>query len=227
MRRSAAFVSARSATAALLVCASALFGAAGIASAEPGDGLAGDPDAAAPYWGKQQWDDCALMAVADVVGQMTGNKPTEDQIVDLATSTPNIRGDGPVYSLPPDLDHPNTGDGTVIKDLPTLLAHYGIFSVYTNDRLASEGGPPTGIAALDDDLWAGRKVIVSVNGETIWDKPGDRSVHNHAVVVTGIDNFNNTVHLNDSAASGPNTQVSTDTFEEAWRTSDHGMVIAG
>jgi len=70
-------------------------------------------------------------------------------------------------------------------------------------------------------------VIVSLNGETIWDQPGDRTVHNHALVVTGIDNSSNIVYLNDSAAAGPNTQVPIETFEAAWRTSDHGMVIAG
>lgn len=227
MRLTAAPRAARSATAALLICVAAVFGAAGVAYAEPGDGLNGDPGAAAPYWGKQQFDDCSLMAVADVVGQMTGNKPTEEQIIALATSMPSSQHPGPVYSLPPDPANPASGDGTYIRDLPMLLGHYGVYSTYTNDVLAGEGGPPTGIAALDQELWQGRKVIVSLNGETIWDQPGDRNIHNHALVVTAIDNPSNIVYLNDSAAAGPNTQVSFDTFEAAWRTSDHGMVVAG
>lgn len=227
MRLTAALRAVRSATAALLICAATVLGTAGAAYAEPGDGLNGDPDAAAPYWGKQQFDDCSLMSVADVVGQMTGNKPTEDQIISLATSMPSGQHPGPVYSLPPDLANPDSGDGTYIADLPMLLGHYGVYSVYTNDHLAGDGGLPTGIAALDQELWEGKKVIVSLNGETIWDQPGNRDIHNHALVVTGIDSPSNVVYLNDSAAAGPNTQVSIDTFEAAWRTSDHGIVVAG
>ncbi len=227
MRPNTARGSFRFGTAALLIFVSALFGTSGVAHADTGDGLSGDPGAAAPYWGKQQYDDCALMAVADVVGQLTGNKPTEEQIVGFATSTPSSQHAGPVYSLPPDMNNPDSGDGTYAKDLPILLGHYGIFSVYTNDYVAAEGGPPTGLPALDQDLADGRKVIVSLNGETIWDKPGDRTIHNHALVVTGIDSAANIVHLNDSAAAGPDSQVTIDTFESAWKTSDHGMVIAG
>lgn len=121
------------------------------------------------------------MAVADVVGEITGNKPAEDDVVALASSTPNGDGSGPIYGLP----------------------------------------------ALEVDLGEGRKVIASVNGETIWDIPGDRAVHDHALVVTGVDTGTGTVHLNDSAAPHPDTQVSVETFEAAWRTSDHAMVVAG
>jgi hypothetical protein len=46
-----------------------------------GGGMHGDPVAAAPYWRHQQQDyDCAEMAVADVVGQITGHEPTEGEV---------------------------------------------------------------------------------------------------------------------------------------------------
>ena len=205
----------------------------GVASAESG-GLSGDPDAASQYWGRQRYDDCALMAVADVVGELTGNKPSENEVIALAGSIPNGRGSGPIYIPPSD---PAALSGTiprknqlpVISDLPILLGHYGIGSVHTNDLIAANGGVPTGIPGLAVLLADGKKVIASINGETIWNQAGDRTVHDHDVVVIGIDTGAGIVHLNDSAlpSPGPDSQVSIDTFESAWRTSNHAMVVAG
>jgi hypothetical protein len=48
----------------------------------------GDPAAAAPYWRLQSSSDCAEMAVADVVGQVTHHELTEQQILDVAANTP-------------------------------------------------------------------------------------------------------------------------------------------
>ncbi|MCX6484684.1 MAG: hypothetical protein NT146_15790 [Mycobacterium sp.] len=170
----------------------------GVAWAES-DGLSGDPDAAAQYWGRQHYDDCALMAVADVVGEVTGTKPSEDEIIALAGSIPNGRGSGPIYIVASD---PAAASGTIPR----------------KNQL--------GLALLLAD---GKKVIASINGETIWDQAGDRTVHDHDVVVTGIDTGSGIVHLNDSAipSPGPDSQVSIATFESAWRTSDHAMVVAG
>ena len=205
----------------------------GVASAESG-GLSGDPDAASQYWGRQRYDDCALMAVADVVGELTGNKPSENEVIALAGSIPNGRGSGPIYIPPSD---PAALSGTiprknqlpVISDLPILLGHYGIGSVHTNDLIAANGGVPTGIPGLAVLLADGKKVIASINGETIWNQAGDRTVHDHDVVVIGIDTGAGIVHLNDSAlpSPGPDSQVSIDTFESAWRTSNHAMVVTG
>ena len=51
----------------------------------------GDPEAAAPFWHYQDYDDdCVEMAVADVVGELTGDEPSEHAIVELAHSTPSI-----------------------------------------------------------------------------------------------------------------------------------------
>jgi hypothetical protein len=52
-------------------------------------------------------------------------------------------------------------------------------------------------------------VIVGLNDEIIWNKPGDRTVENHFVVVTGIDTRAGMVHLNDTGSSvGRDEQVS-------------------
>ena len=117
----------------------------------------------------------------------------------------------------------------MISDLPVLLDHYGVGSTHTNDSIAANGGLPTGIPALELLLTAGKKVITSINGETIWGQAGDRTVHDHDVVVIGIDTRAGIVHLNDSAipSPGPDSQVSIDTFESAWRTSNHAMVVVG
>ena len=56
-----------------------------------------------------------------------------------------------------------------------------------------------------------------VNAEPIWNRPGNRNVANHFVVVTGISPEAGVVHLNDSGIiSGRDEQVPIATFEQAW-----------
>ena len=63
--------------------------------------LYGDPAAAAPYWRYQSYDDdCVEMSVADVVGEITGDQPSEHAIVKLAQSTPSPTHPGPIYAKP-------------------------------------------------------------------------------------------------------------------------------
>lgn len=194
--------------------------------------LIGDPAAAAAFWGRQRYDDCVLMAAADVIGQVTGNKPSEDEMIALAATFPNGSGTGPLWAVPADPPPPprvRKMQLPVIADLPPLLARFNVPSVVTDTQIAAAGGPPTGMLALEDALRAGRAVIASVNGETIWDQPGDRSVHNHSLVVTGVDPERGIVHLNDSAivSPGPDSRVSLAAFVDAWATSDYNMLIAG
>ncbi len=47
----------------------------GLASADPDGQMCGDPTAAAPYRGYQHRRDRGLMAVAEVVGRLTGREP--------------------------------------------------------------------------------------------------------------------------------------------------------
>src|ERR1700758_3596808 len=161
-------------------------------------GMYGDPAAAVPYWREQHASDCGEMAVADVVGQITGREPTEQQITSLAENTQSAARPGPIWKPPGTTD---------IRDLPVLLWHYGIRA----DNVQSN------INAIARKLGEGRRVIVILNAETIWNRPGKRNSGNHFVVLTGIDSRSGVVHLNDSAINtGRDEQVPIPTFEQAW-----------
>ena len=199
--------------AALSVAAVVAF--AGVANAAPSmpaphtsAGMHGDPAAAAPYWRYQQQDfDCGEMAAADVIGQISGHEPSEDEITAAAENIPSAAHPGPIY-------HP--GGRTSNRDLAPLLAHYGIHADVVH--------PDTD--ALVRDLDQGRKVIVGVNDKVIWNKPGNRTKENHFVVVIGIDAGAGVVHLNDSGVPlGRDEQVWIATFEEAWAASDNFAVV--
>jgi Peptidase_C39 like family len=170
-------------------------------------GMYGDPAAAAPYWRQQHSSDCGEMAVADVVGQLTGHEPGEDEVTAAAENIPSVSHPGPIY---------RPSGKTKNSDLPVLLAHYGIQSaaVHTNtDTLAR-------------DLDQGHKVIVGLNDKIIWNTRGDRTQENHFVVVTGIDTKAGVVHLNDSGVkAGRDEQVPIATFDAAWNTSDNYAVV--
>jgi hypothetical protein len=201
------FAGAVSATA-----AASLIGFCAVANAAPShtteSGMHGDPGAAAAFWRYQAADyDCGEMAVADVIGQITGHLPSEDEITGAAGNTPSGSHPGPIYA---------PSSRTANHDLAVLLARYGVQadSVHTN------------LDALEQDLDQGRKVIAGVNDHTIWNDSGNRGQENHFVVVTGIDTAANVVHLNDSGVKrGRDEQVSIPTFEASWATSDHFAVV--
>jgi hypothetical protein len=228
---------ARAATAAVFIGTAA---AAGIAGASVGiaapavaspatqveakGALYGNPDAAAEYWQIQHLaDDCVLMSVADVVGQVNGDLPSESEIVELAENTPSSAHAGTVYIRPQD----GQTFGTDPRDVVVLLAHFGIEGAITNAITEDETGVRTGLVAIEHYLGDGHRVIATVNVETIWDNPeGDRTAADHSVVVTGVDTRSNTVHLNDPAyPEGRNKQVSITTFMRAWKASDYEMVV--
>lgn len=213
----------------------ALVLAVGTAHAAPdpprGEGtLYGNPAAAAAFWRYQGYDDdCVEMAVADVVGELTGRQPSEQAIVRLAQSTPSTVHAGPVYTKP---KKRKPGSGTSFDDEPALLAHYGIRAVSTDKASAAKTGAPEGLTALEQDLAKGHKVIVGVNSELIWREPVEDKTPdgqpeaNHAVVVTGIDTAAGVVHLNDSGSEqGRDEQVPIDVFAQSWATSDDQMTV--
>ncbi len=170
-------------------------------------GMYGEPAVAARYWREQSTSDCGEMAVADVVGEITGRQPSEQEVVSLAESTSSAAGPGPIWK----------GRGfTDIRDLPILLSHYGIAS----DNIQTD------IDGLEHKLGAGHRVIAIVNAEVIWNRPGKRDFGNHFVVVTGIDTGSEVVHLNDSATrTGRDEQVSLETFERAWVPNYHSAIV--
>jgi hypothetical protein len=170
-------------------------------------GMSGDPAAAVSYWRQQHSSDCGEMAVADVVGEITGRQPTEQQITALAEATPSTAGPGPVWKL---------SGNTDIRNLPVLLWHYWIRAENIQ----------TTTNALERDLSGRRKVIVILNAETIWNRPGNRDSANHFVVVTGIDTKAGVVHLNDSGIkTGRDERVPVATFERAWAPNHNSAVV--
>lgn len=195
----------RAAGAATLSIAAAV-ALAGVAHAE----MYGDPQAAAPYWRYQHQQDCGLMAVADVVGQVTGHEPSQVgmELRGIFTRSESHRGD--VYFF----------DGTAPQDLPLLLEKHGVQSDLTTGN---------SMAGLEQDLAGGHKVIAALNAETIWNYPagkGDRTRPDHAVVVTGVDTGSNVVHLNDSGTpDGRNEQIPMATFSQAWETSNDLLIV--
>lgn len=85
------------------------------------------------------------MSVADVVGEITGDLPTEDEIIALAEKTPSEVHPGSIYIRPTDPNDPDTFMGTNMVDLQVLLEEFGIESVATDEGYANEeNGPETG-----------------------------------------------------------------------------------
>ncbi len=119
-------------------------------------GVYGDPEAAAKYWQEQSLEDnCGLMAVADVVGEITGNAPTERQMIKLAEHTPSGTNPGPIYAPREDPSHTNGNGGIEMADEVVLLDHYGIKSVMTYDKHPEQ----TGLPVLEQYLGDNRKII--------------------------------------------------------------------
>jgi len=205
-----------------VVTGAVVLGSAGPAAATSGTRY-GDPAAAAKYWRYQQyWDDCVLMSSADVVAEVTGGEPSEEDIIDMAQSTPSSQGPGPVYTRPADPKNPNSGDGVWFRDIPTLLGRYNVGADISNGD----------IEGIEQALAAGHKVVVSVNGEIIWRKPVEdwdkhgKPAHNHSLVVTGVDTRNDMVHLNDSGSrQGSDEQIPLVLFMQAWDASNDLMAV--
>jgi hypothetical protein len=97
-----------------------------------------------------------------------------------------------------------------------LLAHYGIEA----DNIQ------TSMNALEQDLAEKRRVIVILNAETLWNRPGKRNAANHFVVVTGMEPRAGVVHLNDSGVTnGRDEQVPITTFEQAWAPNRNSAIV--
>jgi len=185
-------------------------------------GVYGDPEAAAKYWVQQSLEDtCGLASVADVVGEITGNAPTEQQIIKLAQHTPSVIRDGPIYAPTGDPAHEGENGGIDMADTVVLLNHYGVKSHMTYDKHPEEVGLPK----LEEYLGANRKIIAWVNGGTILDSSDQRTSPDHLLVVTGIDTNNEKVHLNDPYADHGNTKVSFTRFMTAWKIGQESIVV--
>ncbi|ORB82665.1 hypothetical protein B1987_00965 [Mycobacterium kansasii] len=185
-------------------------------------GMYGDPAAAAKYWQQQSLEDnCGLVSVADVVGQITGHAPTEQEMIALAQGTASPTNPGPIYAPADDPSHTNGNGGIELADTVVLLAHYGISSAMTDVTHPEQ----TGLPALRQYLTDNRKIIAWVNSAVIWNSSDQRSQADHFLVVTGIDTTNEIVHLNDPGADHPDEQVAVTTFTAAWHTGGDSIVV--
>lgn len=195
----------------------------GTGSAPPaGSGIYGDPAAAAKYWQAQSLEDnCGLMSVADVVGEITGHAPTEQQMVALAESTPSETNPGPIYAPRNDPSHSNGNGGIEMADEVVLLDHFGIKSEMTSAAHPDQ----TGLPALTHYLAHNRKVIAWVNSAVIWNTGDQRTEADHFLVVTGIDTNRELVHLNDPGADHPDEQVTIPIFMTGWQTGKDSIVV--
>ena len=193
-----------------------------ITSVAAGASVYGDPAAAAKYWRAQSLEDnCGLMAVADVVGELTGNEPTEQQMITLAQNTPSGTNPGPIYAPAADPSHAAGNGGVEMADLVVLLDHYGIKSA----MFWTQHPETTGIPALQQYLHDGRKAIAWVNSAVIWNTNDQRAKADHYLVVTGIDADKQVVHLNDPGADHADEQVSVTTFTKAWHAGEESIVV--
>jgi len=201
-------------------CVSVTWGFSPPASAA--GGVYGDPAAAAKYWQEQSLEDnCGLVSVADVVGEITGHSPTEKQMITLAQHTPSGTNPGPIYAPRNDPSHTNGNGGIEMADEVVLLDHYGIKSMMTYDKHPEQ----TGLPALEQYLSNDRKIIAWVNSAIIWNTNDQRASADHFLVVTGIDTNKEIVHLNDPGAEYPDEQVSITTFTKAWHTGEDSIVV--
>src|SRR5580658_7967239 len=102
----------------------------------------GNPQQEAPYWEAQtQPEDCVEMSTADIVGQLTGDEPSEQAITTLAQDTPSDAHSGDIY---------NPSTGTFLPDAQVLLEHYGISSHYYSDD--DPNASPSGLSTLESAL---------------------------------------------------------------------------
>lgn len=198
------------ATGVATLAAAATIGLVAVAQADPNGQMYGNPEAAAPYWRYQHQEDCGLMAVADVVGQLAGHEPTQIGIELRGVFTRSEAHRGSIYEF----------DGTSPEDLVVLLDKYGIQSDLTAGNT---------MAGVEEEMAGGHKVIAGLNAETIWNYPpgqGQRTEADHAVVITGVDTRTDIVHLNDSGTpNGRDEQIPMATFTQAWATGNNLLII--
>lgn len=185
-------------------------------------GVFGNPGSAARYWEQQSLEDnCGLVSVADVVGEITGHEPTEQQVVEVAEATLSQTNPGPIYAPRNDPSHASGNGGIEMADEVVLLDHYGIKSHMTSAAHPEE----TGLPALEQYLAKGRKAIAWVNSALIWNTGDQRAKADHFLVVTGIDVNKEIVHVNDPGADHADEQVGLTTFLSAWQTGEESIVV--
>ncbi|MGN7781897.1 hypothetical protein ACTJJE_20605 [Mycolicibacterium sp. 22603] len=210
-----------------------------------GTGQYGEPLVGREYYVHQNDDDCAVMAVASVWGQLTGTRPTattEQEFLDLAKQTPSVSHPGMMW-----IDEGTNGLTT--EDTAQLLRVKGLevetyrMSEYTEGDANFRDGQDA-LGQLKEALVEGKGTIAMINANSMWSALGlgfDSTMvnPNHALSVIGINlqvpNPNRpgdtyaVVYVNDSGLPEPVGQgmaVPLATFMWAWAASGYELITA-
>lgn len=210
-----------------------------------GTGQYGDPLVGREFYVHQNDDDCAVMAVASVWGQLTGTRPTattEQEFLDLAKQTPSVSHPGMMW-----IDEGTNGLTT--EDTAQLLRVKGLevetyrMSEYTEGDANFRDGQDA-LGQLKEALVEGKGTIAMINANSMWSALGlgfDSTMvnANHALSVIGINlkvpNPNRpgdtyaVVYVNDSGLPEPVGQgmaVPLATFMWAWAASGYELITA-
>ncbi len=215
-----------------------------ITIAVTGTGQYGTPDTNAKWYQDQQVDNsCVLVADAGIIGQLTGDLPTEQYMITLAKNTTSV-------SNPPRKMYLGTQAetkfaGLTIVDGVALLKQFGIDGTYTTYKTAPRGGQTRqktaqvkaadgnrALTALSAALAAGKAAMVDVDADSIV-KAANGQVSdtiatetNHMVVVTGVDIKAGLVYLNDGNLSKGSVGIPMKAFMDSWGADNFGLVTA-
>ncbi|MDX1889308.1 C39 family peptidase [Mycolicibacterium sp. 050158] len=202
--------------------------AARVAITATGTGLYGD-STDSKYWQQQSYGDCQMMATAAVIGQLTGDLPTENSILTTASQIRSVVHTGYIW------DFANPDSGTNAEDAVTLLKKYGITGVLTefSDAEATFANGVLQLEGLKAALAQDKAVMTMVNANTLWAASNfgsDGSSFtdpNHAIVVIAVDANNGMVTVNDSGPNiGAGLQVPMGAFLWGWQSTGFQMIVA-
>ncbi len=167
------------------------------------DDVHGDPMADIPYHQAQvSSNDCLPTSVAMVLSEVLGDEVPQAEVVDLANELGLL---GPT--------------GMSIDGGVTLLDHWDV------DATVETGTLDDLRAMLDAD----KPVIIGLDSDDLYgqgDAPfADDFVAGHAVVITGIDDEQGLVYINDPGfPDGAGVAIPIEQFEDAWTDADHQMI---
>lgn len=198
-------------------------------------GTIGDPTNA-QYWAEQNYQDCVLMSVAMITGQLRGVRPTDQTEQDIIAEASRTRS---VVDPSRMMWYSSTQLGVYYRDGEQLLKNHGFDTEYRTYGPERGSTSDAGIQALTDlsrDLAAGHGVLVATNPRSLWHaeqtsvEGGNIFVQNHAIVVLAYDVSRGIVYINDSGYKtdkvGQGAAVTIGAFMWAWQTSGYITVVA-
>ncbi len=209
----------------------------------PGTGYYGNRGGNDVYWVKQSYSNCTLMATAMAIGQVTGTKPDEATMVDLAKTSASVVYPGRRMYLDEDI-----ANGVAVKDAVQLMnttdsfgvtastKRYGVYDEAGN-RISGATATDAQIALNDlaAALAAGNATMVTINTDSVWSTQPEYQTSatpnytraNHEAVVIAVDLVGGTVYFNDSGPGyGKDMAVPIGgAFLNGWQSNDYELTI--